>query len=162
MVAECRAPAHVKRMVAQMRAEMTEKYGVTETTYWCRWCQEHHELIADTHQRQMIDASTQASPARSRRLPPMKPIAGWCRWHQTARPELAGTCPHCRSRFHVHGEPDAIGRPTWGRSEGQIVERCSQCHRGIVVSPTVDRRGIRAARLESGAPVIQMAMHGVR
>ena len=154
---------------AMIRESMDqEQPGWIETSYFCPACRDYHDIISEVKQLQLSPDSTAVPgkfPANPRRLPPMKPGApeGWCRWHETASPQLSAPCAweSCRTPVHVH--KDALGKVKSGAAgQGYLTERCPACHRYNAVHPTYGKAGVRTSKLEGENPVLQMTMGGVR
>jgi len=152
------------RMVQSIKRDMDRTDpGWTETEVRCPPCQIRHVIVSDQRQLEMLRASNPDDqlPAKTHRLPRLKPGTpeNWCRWHETTSPELAAPCAWetCRARVHVHR--DALGAVRSGRAgAGFLVQRCPACHRYNYVQPIYGGRpGIRTAKAENGAPVLQMA-----
>lgn len=148
---------------ARIRQAMDrDEPGWTESSYFCPACRVWHDIISETKQLQLwseapVDADP--SPANTRRLPPMKPGApeGWCRWHNSASPQLSAPCAYCGTTVHVHR--DALGKVRSGAAEqGYLIQRCPACHRYNAVHPTYGKAEIRTSKLEGDTPVMQMTM----
>ena len=136
--------------------------GWTETTIFCPSCREDHVLVSDEKQFQLLPGQVASPPqVKHRGLPSIKAGApdGWCRWHETASPQLTAPCAWetCRTPVHVH--QDAMGRVKSGNAgQGYLVERCPACHRYNAVYPVYGKRAIRTSKLEGDGPVMQLTM----
>ena len=132
--------------------------GWTEEVAWCPRCHVEHILRSGEKQLPMMPADQAEEVLQTRRrmgfrrdMPP-----GWCRWHETASPQLITGCAWCQASLHVH--KDAVGRVKSGReSKGYLVQRCPRCHHENAVYPHYrSRGGIRTSKLEGDTPVIQL------
>lgn len=144
-----------------------EEPGWEQTPIWCLWHKVHHVLLSDERQLPIPRGPTPGEGGHtpgegvstSHRLPPIpagKP-ANWCRWHETASPELAAPCAWCRTSLHVH--QDALGRVKSGAvGKGYLVQPCPACHRPNAVYPVHGKRAIRTSKLEGDTPVMQLTM----
>ena len=109
---------------------------------------------------EMREQHTPAPAPQTKRLPPIP--AGksddWCRWHETASPQMSAPCAYCGASLHVH--KDALGPVISGAAgQGFMVERCPACHQYNAVQPTYGKgAGIRTSQMENGEPVLQMTL----
>ena len=139
-----------------------DKPGWADMTILCPGCRDDHVIISGTKQLQLVPGEIPDVKTRRSHLPPLKPGApeGWCRWHETASPELAAPCAWetCRTPVHVH--QDALGQVKSGAAgKGYLVQRCPACHRYNAVHPVYGKKGtIRTSKLDGATPVLQMAM----
>ena len=149
-----------------MRAGMDRDYpGWTETSFLCPACHEYHELVSKAKQLQLVPGAAPPAKTHHRPLPPIKANApeGYCRWHETASPQLEAPCAWetCRTPVHVH--KDALGKVKSGREgKGYLIQRCPACHRSNAVHPTYGKAGIRTSKLEGDSPVLQLDMDVIR
>ena len=147
--------------IKMMRKGMDRDYpGWTEETFFCPACREDHVLVSDAKQLQFVPGQDlHSSSTNQRSLPPIPAGApeGYCRWHQTASPELSAPCAYCQTQLHVH--QDAMGHVKSGQTEqGYLIQRCPACHRENAVHPIYGKRGVRTSKLEGDSPVLQMTM----
>lgn len=164
-VVRTRCVLTLPRLLEQVRQDHAQHHpGLDETEIRCPFHREYHPLrLNDLHlQSPQPEISNHQQVWRSN-LPaiPVNAGANYCRWHRTSSPALIGHCVYCGDELHVH--QDALGSVKSGRAgQGYLVEKCPHGHHENAVMPVYGRKAIRIARLEQGAPVLQMTLSGVK
>ena len=165
MLTNCKAPGYVKKAVEDLRRQMDQETpNWTEHEFFCRWCRAYHVIIRGEHQVRMtagdIPGELHAgTPRRRRHLPaiPRGASESYCIWHETSSPELHAPCAYCGTDMHAH--QDALGKVKSGRAGlGYLIEKCPAGHHENAVMPVFGKKTIRTAKLEGGAPVLQMSL----
>lgn len=153
------------RLLEDIRLDHAERHpSLDETVIRCPFHREYHPLrLNDLHLQPSPPEVSNHQQVRRSNLPAIPAQAGpnWCRWHQTSSPRLTGICTYCGDELHVH--QDALGSVKSGRAgQGYLIEKCPHGHHENAVMPVYGRKAIRTARLEQGAPVLQMTLGGIK
>jgi phage FluMu protein Com len=134
--------------------------GWTEHRFWCYGCRVEHVLTPSRPQGRLLPAAAPLDGGRRTwRTKTAEPAAraDWCVQHGTASRELTAPCAYCDKPLHVH--QDALGAVKSGREgRGYLVEQCPRCGQPNAVQPVYGKYAIRTARLEDGAPVLQLTL----
>ena len=154
---------NMRKEIEDFKVRMNlDEPGWVETEVRCQGHRTWHVLLSDDRQGALLAEMREAhtpdgGEPRGHRLPPIpagKPET-WCRWHETASPQLVAPCAWCGTALHVH--QDALGTVKSGRTgQGFLVQSCPACHRDDAIYPVYGKRAIRTSKMEGETPVMQL------